>query len=111
METRRDPDLAGAEAAPHCGLRSEVAHVAHSGAQETIDMKCSIDGCPGEYRAGSVIQTLRHGGHVVVVDHVPVDICSTCGDVLLRAETIRRMEALLEERNHPASTVPLYEYG
>ena len=95
----------------HYGLRSEVAHVAHCGAQETMDMKCSIDGCPGEYGAGRVIQTLRHGGQVVVIDHVPADICSTCGDVLLRAETVRRMEALLEGRNHPASTVPLYEYA
>ena len=74
-------------------------------------MKCSIDGCPGEYGDGKVMHTVRHGGQVIVIDHVPAEVCSVCGDVLLRPETVRRIEALLEEQNQPASTVPLYEYA
>ena len=74
-------------------------------------MKCSIDGCPGEYEAGRVMHTVRHCGQVLVIDHVPAEVCSVCGDVLLRPETVRRIEALLEEQNQPASTVPLYEYA
>ena len=83
----------------------------HFDAEETIDMNCSIDGCPGEYGAGSVMHTVRHRGQVIVINHVPADVCSVCGDVLLRAETVRRIEALLEEQNRPAGTVPLYEYA
>lgn len=83
----------------------------YSHAKEAIDMKCSIDGCPGEYEAGRVMHTVRHRGQVIVIDHVPAEICSVCGDVLLRPETVRRIEALLEEQNQPASTVPLYEFA
>ncbi len=49
-------------------------------------MKCSIAGCPGEYEAGKVTHTvrhLRHQGQIIVIDHVPADVCSVCGDVLL----------------------------
>ena len=55
-------------------------------------MKCSIDGCPGEYVAGNVMHTVRHRGQMVVNDHVPADVCSVCGDVLLRPEVVRRIE-------------------
>ena len=60
---------------------------------------------------GRVMHTVRHRGQVIVIDHVPAEICTVCGDVLLRPETARRTEALLEERNQPAGTVPLYEYA
>lgn len=83
----------------------------HSHAEEAIDMKCSIDGCPGQYEAGSVMHTVRHRGQVIVIDHVPAEVCSVCNDVLLRPETVRRIEALLEEENQPAGTAPLYEYA
>ena len=39
-------------------------------------MKCSIDGCPGEYEAGKVMHTVRHRGQVIVIDHVPAEVCS-----------------------------------
>ncbi len=74
-------------------------------------MKCCIDGCPGEHETGSVMHAVRHRGQVIVIDHVPADVCSVCGDVLLRAETVRRIEALLEEQNRPAGAAPLYEYA
>ena len=55
-------------------------------------MKCSIDGCPGEYEAEKVMHTVRHRGQVTVIDHVPADVCSVCGDVLLEPDTVRRIE-------------------
>ena len=74
-------------------------------------MKCSIEGCPGVYGKGTVMHTVRHHGQVIVIDHVPAEVCSVCGDVLLRPETVRRIEVLLDEQNQPTSTVPLYEYA
>ena len=74
-------------------------------------MKCSIDGCPGEYEAGKVMHTVRHHGQVMVIDHVPADICSVCGDVLLRPDTVRKIEALLQDKHQSVSTVPLYEFA
>jgi YgiT-type zinc finger domain-containing protein len=73
-------------------------------------MKCSIEGYPGEYEKRKIAHTVRHKGQVIVIDHVPAEICSVRGDVLLKPETVRRIEALLRTEARPTSTVPLYEY-
>ena len=74
-------------------------------------MKCSIDGCPGAYENRPIVHTMRHHGRLIVIDHVPAEVCSVCGDVLLRPETVRRIESLLQETPDPAGSVPLYEYA
>lgn len=74
-------------------------------------MKCSIQGCPGEYETKNVVHTVRHRGQVVVIDHVPADVCSVCGDTLFAPVTVRRIENLLREATGPTSTVPLYEFA
>ena len=73
-------------------------------------MKCTIQGCPGEYEERTVVHTVKHHGNVVVIDHVPAQVCSVCGDVLLAPETIRRIENLLETTPQPTKAVPLYEF-
>jgi YgiT-type zinc finger domain-containing protein len=79
--------------------------------KEKTIMKCNIQNCSGEYEARMVVHTVRYHGEVIVVDHVPAEVCSVCGDVLLRAETIRHIEELLRERRRPVREVPLYEYA
>ena len=79
--------------------------------KDMIDMKCSIEGCPGEYEQRKIVHTVRHKGQVIVIDHVPAEVCSVCGDVLLKPETVRRIEVLSRTEAHPTSTVPLYEYA
>lgn len=74
-------------------------------------MKCSIEGCPGEYDDRQIAHTVRHLGQVIVIDHVPAEVCSVCGDTLLKPETVRRIESLLRTKTRPAGTVPLYEYA
>ena len=74
-------------------------------------MKCTIAGCPGEYERRSITHTLRRGGQVIVIDHVPAEVCGACGDVLLAPETIRHIEEMLASLEPPAKTVPLYEYA
>jgi YgiT-type zinc finger domain-containing protein len=73
-------------------------------------MKCSIDGCSGVYEVKTVIHTVRAGGRVVVIDHVPAEVCSVCGDVLLAPQTVRHIEQLLANLPKPDQTVPLFEY-
>lgn len=73
-------------------------------------MKCSIEGCPGQYEPRHVMHTVRHQGNVVVIDHVPAEVCSVCGDVLLTPETVRHIERLLESGGHPDKTAPVYDY-
>lgn len=74
-------------------------------------MKCSIVGCPGQYEDRQIVHTVRHRGQVIVIDHVPAEVCSVCGDVLLKPETVRRIEELVQAAGKPARTVPLYEYA
>jgi YgiT-type zinc finger domain-containing protein len=72
-------------------------------------VKCTIAGCPGTYEARTVIHTVRRRGEVIVIDHVPAELCSVCGDVLLTPETVRRIEALLASNSQPVRTAPVYE--
>jgi YgiT-type zinc finger domain-containing protein len=72
-------------------------------------MKCSIEGCPGEYESRYIVHVVRHEGQVVVVDRVPAEVCSVCGDVLLAPETIRQIETVLKTRGRPTRTAPVYE--
>jgi len=74
-------------------------------------MKCSIEGCPGKYEERAIVHPVRHRGQVIVIDHVPAEICSVCGDVLLRPQTVRQIEKLLRVTTQPTKTVPLYEYA
>lgn len=74
-------------------------------------MKCSIEGCFGEYEERQIVHTVRYKGQVVVINHVPAEVCSVCGDVLLKPETVKHVEELLCAATRPAGTVPLYEYA
>ena len=74
-------------------------------------MNCTIEGCPGHYERKSVTHTVRHKGEVVVIDHVPAEVCDVCGDVLFSPDTIRHIESILARMPEPDTTVPLYEYA
>jgi len=74
-------------------------------------MKCTIQGCPGGYEARRVVHTVKHHGDVIVIDHVPAEACTVCGDVLLAPGTVRRIEALLQATPPPNRSVPLYEFA
>ena len=67
--------------------------------------------CVGEYEEREIVHTVRHQGQVVVFDHVPAEVCPVCGDVLLRPEVVRRIEAMLQRQDPPAALVPLYEFA
>ncbi len=74
-------------------------------------MKCTIRGCRGEYEDRAITHTVRHQGRVVVIDHVPAEVCSICGDELLSPDTVRHIEDLLRRETEPIQTVPMYEYA
>jgi YgiT-type zinc finger domain-containing protein len=74
-------------------------------------MKCSLQGCPGACENREITHTVKHRGRFVVIDHVPAEVCTVCGDVLLSPEMVRHIEALLRESTAPARLVPLYEFA
>jgi len=73
-------------------------------------MKCTIVGCPGTYETRDTVVVERVQGQLTVIEHVPVEVCDVCGDVLLRPETVRHLEALRHTEAPPSRRVPLYEY-
>lgn len=73
-------------------------------------MKCTVKGCPGEYEERRIVHTARYKGQLTVIDKVPAEVCSTCGDTLLEPNTVRRIEHLLQAKSNPPRSVPLYEY-
>jgi len=74
-------------------------------------MKCSIKGCPGETEPKEVTHTVRHRGRIIVIDHVPADVCPICGDVLFAPQTLRHIERLLANLPQTTESAPLYEYA
>jgi YgiT-type zinc finger domain-containing protein len=74
-------------------------------------MKCSLQDCSGQYEERYVVHPVRHLGKIVVIDHVPAEVCCACGDVLLTPEVVRRIERLLAEMPEPAGAAPLYEFA
>ncbi|HEX6778968.1 MAG TPA: type II toxin-antitoxin system MqsA family antitoxin [Ktedonobacterales bacterium] len=73
-------------------------------------MKCSIDGCAGEYEQREVVHTIHQGNRIIVIDHVPAEVCTLCGDVLFTPETVRQIERLRHTALAPVRTVPLYDF-
>lgn len=71
-------------------------------------MKCSIAGCKGEYEDRRISQTYRLNGRLVVVDDIPAEVCSVCGDILLTMETSRRILEVLHSPDEPAASAPVY---
>ena len=74
-------------------------------------MKCSIQGCPGQYAPKLIVHTLQRGAEIFVFEHIPAEVCSVCGDTLLAPETIKHLEKLLHTRSKPGRTAPVYEYA
>jgi len=58
-----------------------------------------------------MVHTVRHRGQAIGIDHVPVEVDAVCGDMLVKPDSVRRIERLLEGAGQPTRTVPLYEYA
>ena len=74
-------------------------------------MECDMKGCPGEYEEKGIVHTVHKGAEVFVFDHVPAEVCSVCGDTILKPDTVRHIEKMLERKLKPEKHVPLYEYA
>ena len=74
-------------------------------------MKCSIQGCPGEYEEKMIVHVVTHRDEIYLFDHVPAEVCSICGDTLLRPDTIRKLERQMNAKQQPERFVPLYEFA
>jgi YgiT-type zinc finger domain-containing protein len=70
---------------------------------------CSIKSCPGEYEEKLIAHVVKHHGSVIILENVPAEVCSLCGDVLLSLETVEAIEAVLKNPGKPVRTAPVYQ--
>jgi len=71
---------------------------------------CSVAGRLGMYEEREVIHTISQGKRILVINHVPPEVCTLCGDVVFTAATVRRLEALRQTTAVPTTTMPLYDF-
>jgi YgiT-type zinc finger domain-containing protein len=74
-------------------------------------MKCSITDCPGEYEQREVVRAVCQGDRIIVVEHIPAEVCDVCGDVLFTPETIEHLEALRRTTRPAVRTAPVYQFA
>ena len=73
-------------------------------------MKCQNSGCPGEYEERRLVDAHRYQGRLIVINGVPADVCSFCGDTLFRADTAETLQRMVRNPPPPVGTIPLYQY-
>lgn len=69
-------------------------------------MRCRVADCPGEYELREVVRAMRQGDRIIVVEHIPAEVCDVCGDALFTPETIERLEALMSRRGTVEKALP-----
>ena len=74
-------------------------------------MKCSIQGCPGEYENKLIVHVVQRRGEMFLLEHVPAEVCSICGDTLLTPQTVTRIEQMLTNSQRPERFAPVYEFA
>jgi len=74
-------------------------------------MRCSIADCAGEYEQREVVRAVRQGNRIIVIEHIPAEVCDVCGDVLFTPETIEHLEALRRTTRPSARTAPIYQFA
>src|SRR5438874_11566961 len=92
-------------------LLSLVARMLAMSVHERGKMKCTFADCTGEYEDRDIVHTVRQGNRIIVIDHVPAEVCTVCGDVLFTPETVRHIEFLRQTTMSPIRTVPLYDFS
>jgi YgiT-type zinc finger domain-containing protein len=66
--------------------------------ETTLTPGRSCQRCPeGTYAKGTVTETLERGDTVVVVKDVPALVCDVCGNSLLGAEEVDRLQTILDQ--------------
>ena len=74
-------------------------------------MKCSIQGCPGQYERRLIVHTVKRGAELCVFEDVPAEVCDVCSDMLLAPETVRHLEELMRGHAKPERHAPVYAYA
>ncbi len=90
--------------------RHAVERMAQRGVSEEKAMKCII--CKqGETEPGTTTMTLERENTTVVFKNVPAEVCQTCGEAYLDAETTRHLLHIVEEAVRVGVQVDVRSYA
>lgn len=72
--------------------------------------KCSI--CGGDTIKTKVRFSQEIDGILEVVENVPAEVCTQCGDQLFSPRTVRALEKILKSKKKPTRTisVPVFDF-
>lgn len=75
-------------------------------------MKCEVCAI-GERQHQLIRYTLTQGERLILVDHVPAEVCDRCGEVTLAPDTVDRLQETVWQREAPAKTIEtaVYEFA
>ena len=70
---------------------------------------CSV----GERRRQLIRYTLSTQEGLILVDHVPADVCDRCGEVSLTPDVVERLQKIVWQHDPPARIIetPVYEFA
>ena len=71
--------------------------------------KCSIKGCPGHYEKKDITHVVNKHGQIIIIENVPAEVCTVCGDTLLTLDVVRALEKFLANPGEPSKSAPVYE--
>ncbi|MBI4902764.1 MAG: type II toxin-antitoxin system MqsA family antitoxin [Acidobacteria bacterium] len=75
-------------------------------------MRCDV--CGRAEREHRLIRyNFSQGDRLVVVDHVPAEVCPNCGEVSLRPDVVERLQDTVWQRRTPVRLIetPIYEFS
>ena len=65
------------------------------------------------YLSAAVTSDCSMADRLILVDHVPAEVCDRCGEVTLSPDVVERLQQTVWQREPPARFVetPLYEFA
>ncbi|MGO8945893.1 MAG: YgiT-type zinc finger protein [Syntrophobacteraceae bacterium] len=70
---------------------------------------CSIRQCPGQCEERRITHVVKYHGEVIVLENVPAEVCSECGEVILPLSSLEATETMLKNPGKPIRTAPVYQ--
>ncbi len=69
---------------------------------------CSTRQCSGQCEERLITHVVKYHGEVIVLENVPAEVCSECGEVLLPLSSVEAIETMLKNPGKPIRTAPVY---
>jgi HTH-type transcriptional regulator / antitoxin MqsA len=74
----------------------------------------TCDVCGRAERQGRLIRySYSQGDRLIVVDHVPAEVCPNCGEVSLQPDVVQRLQETVWQQRAPVRVIetPVYEFS